>query len=101
MGGLDAAALVADAQGERGGLGGEAWEARWWRDCDEHGWERMLRLGLGRSLRGVGVVVDAVVVVLFTVVLDGRAEGVLEDLGQDVFHVDWNITGVFVGCGLG
>ena len=46
-------------------------------------------LGLGV---GVGVGVD---VVLFVMVFDGRAEGVLEDLGQDVLHVDRNITVFF------
>jgi hypothetical protein len=37
-----------------------------------------------------------VVVVIITIVLDRCAECVLEDLGQDIFHVYWDITkGVF------
>jgi hypothetical protein len=33
-----------------------------------------------------------VVVVPFAMVFDRRAEGVLEDLGQYVLHVDWDIA---------
>ena len=89
VGRRDAAALIADAEGERRGLG-EAWEARWGCDRDEHGRERVL---LGLAV-GVGVAVGAVVV-LFVVVFDCGAEGVLEDLGQDVLHVDRNVTVFF------
>ena len=45
----------------------------------------------------MGVGVGVVVVVLFVMVFDCGAEGVLEDLGQDVLHVDRNITVFFFG----
>ena len=57
---------------------------RWGRNRDEHWREQVLGWGVR-----VGVGVD---VVLFVMVFDCCAEGVLEDLGQDVLHVDWNIT---------
>ena len=90
VGWRDAAALIADAEGERCRFV-EAWEARRGCDRDEHGRERVLGVGVGLRV-GVGVGVGVVVVVLFVMVFDCRAEGVLEDLGQDVLHVDRNIT---------
>ena len=79
VGGRDAAALVADAQGERGGLV-DAREARWRHDGDEDGWE-------GVGVYGAGV--------LFVVVLDGRAEGVLQYLGENVLHVHGDVAVFF------
>ena len=52
-------------------------------------------LGLGLGVVGRRCVGARVAVVLFVMVFDCRAEGVLEDLGQDVIHVDWDITGFF------
>ena len=79
--GRDTAALVADTHGQRCGLV-DAWET--WRgyDGDEYRWE--------------GVCADGAAVLLL-VVLDGRAEGVLQDLGEDVFHVHGDVA---VGWGL-
>lgn len=85
VGGRDAAALVADAQGERGGLV-DAGETRWGHDGDEHGREGVCAKG-------------AAAAVLLVVVLDSRAEGVLEDLGEDVLHVHGDVAVFFGGLG--
>ena len=37
---------------------------------------------------------SVIVMVVIAIVLDRRAESVLEDFGQDIFHVYWDITSV-------
>ena len=43
----------------------------------------------------VSLLWSVVVIVMIAIVLDCCAECVFEDLGQDIFHVYWNITGSF------
>lgn len=48
---------------------------------------------------GATAIVAMLSVVVMSMVLDRCAECVLENLGQDIFHVDWDITGAGAGAG--
>ena len=50
-------------------------------------------VGMGDGTTAVGAVLSVIVV---SMVLDRCAEGILEDFGQDIFHVDWDISFSFV-----
>ncbi len=50
-------------------------------------------VGMGDGTTAVGAVLSMIVV---SMVLNRCAEGILEDFGQDIFHVDWDISFSFV-----